>query len=89
MSTIGRINRDAAKHLPSTHYDSPSEIVTEPMLTRGEKIATLQRWRQQIVDELSAGDDGMPTRRSSGRSHDLMTEIEAALEKLSAAPTAT
>jgi hypothetical protein len=86
MSTIGRINRETAKHLPATQYDHPSQIVTETMLTRGEKIATLQRWRQQIVDELAAGDDGMPTQRTSGRSHDLLTEITAAIDALAAAP---
>lgn len=88
MATIAKINRDAAKHLPSSQFEHPSEIVQEPLLTRGEKIATLNRWRQQIIEELSAGDEGMPTRRTSGRHHDLMQSIDGALEELSAPPQA-
>lgn len=84
MATIAKINRDAAKHQPSSQFEHPSDIVAEPLLTRGEKIATLNRWRQQIIEELSAGDEGMPTRRTSGRHHDLMRSIDGALGELSA-----
>lgn len=84
MATIAKINRDAAKHLPSSQYDHPSELVAEPLMTRGEKIATLNRWRQQIVEELAAGDEGMPTRRTSGRHHELISAIETALDDLAA-----
>ncbi len=83
MATIAKLNRNAAKHLPSSHYDHPSEVVSEPLMTRGEKIATLIRWRQQVAEELAAGDEGMPTRRSSGRHHDMIGAIESALADLS------
>lgn len=82
MATIAKINRDAAKHLPGSQYEHPSEIVAEPLMTRGEKIGTLNRWRQQIIEELSAGDEGMPTRRTSGRHHEILTGIETALSEL-------
>lgn len=83
MATIAKINRDAAKNLPSSQFGHPLEIVTEPLLTRGEKIATLNRWRQQVLEELSAGDEGMPTQRTSGRHHEILTGIQHALTELS------
>ena len=82
MTKIASINRDAAKFLPASQYEQPADIVAEPLLTRGEKIATLQRWRQQIAEELTAGDEGMPTRHTSGRNHDLIGEIQTALDEL-------
>jgi len=82
MTTIARISRDNAKYRPASHYEHPSELVAEPMMTRGEKIATLNRWRQQITDELAAADDGMPTRRTSGQHHRLLEEITDALRDL-------
>lgn len=82
MTGIARISPEAAKHHPASQYENPSQIVAEPMMTRGEKIATLHRWRQQIADELTAADDGMATQRTSGRHHQLMVEIDAALKAL-------
>lgn len=85
MVTIAKINRDAAKHLPSSQYDHPSDVVAEPLMTRGEKIGTLNRWRQQVAEELAASDEGMPTQRTSGRHHALIGAIDAALGELNVA----
>jgi hypothetical protein len=48
------LNRDDAKQSPETTFASPIDIVTEPLLTRGEKTATLDRWRQTIIEQLNA-----------------------------------
>jgi hypothetical protein len=79
-------NRHVAKDNPDRFFESPQQIVDEKLLTRGEKIATLNRWRQTIIEELGASGEGMRTHGvSSDRSH-LLGQIElarAALAKTS------
>ena len=47
-------NRSLAKRDPEGTFEKPFVIVDETMFTRGEKIATLDRWRQSILAELTA-----------------------------------
>jgi hypothetical protein len=76
------LNRDFAKHNPERTFRSPFEIVEERLFTRGEKIATLNRWRQSILEELRASGEGMRTHGLSlGRSR-LLEQIEAARNEL-------
>jgi hypothetical protein len=51
---ITKLNRSLAKQDPEGNFQSPLGIVEEVMFTRGEKIATLNRWRQAILEELVA-----------------------------------
>ena len=51
---ITKLNRSLAKQVPEGTFENPFVIVGETMLTRGEKIATLDRWRQSILAELAA-----------------------------------
>jgi hypothetical protein len=51
---VTKLNRSLAKLDPKGNFDSPFGIVDETMFTRGEKIATLNRWRQAILEELIA-----------------------------------
>ena len=51
---ITNLNRSRAKQDPEGTFDSPFGIVEEKLFTRGEKIATLDRWRSNVVKELSA-----------------------------------
>ena len=46
------LNRHLAKQEPERVFDSPFEIVGETLLTRGEKLGTLNRWRHSILEEL-------------------------------------
>ena len=48
------LDRNLAKQDPEGTFDSPFGIVEETLFTRGEKIATLDRWRSNVVKELSA-----------------------------------
>jgi hypothetical protein len=48
------LDRSLAKQDPEGTFDSPFGIVEETLFTRGEKIATLDRWRSNVVKELSA-----------------------------------
>jgi hypothetical protein len=67
MAEIARLNTDSAKLNPERHFASPQALVDEVLLTRGEKIAALERWRLTIMHELSAATDGMPTRGVSAK----------------------
>lgn len=79
-------NRELAKDNPERFFDRPQQIVDETLLTRGEKIATLNRWRQTILDELSASGEGMRTQGVSSDRSRLLGQIEearAALARMS------
>jgi hypothetical protein len=71
---ITKLNRSLAKQDPEGSFDSPLGIVCETMFTRGEKIATLNRWRQAILDELVALGEAKRAR--------LLYEIEEARSRL-------
>jgi hypothetical protein len=59
---IGRaLNRGLAKDNPERAFSNPRDIVDEVLMTRGEKLATLSRWRQTVLEELSASGEGMRT----------------------------
>jgi hypothetical protein len=71
---ITKLNRSLAKQDPEGNFDSPLGIVDETMFTRGEKIATLNRWRQAILEELIALGEVKRAR--------LLDEIEEARSRL-------
>ena len=81
MSEIGQLNTQAAKQDPERFFQSPLRLVDEIMLTRGEKLATLERWRLNILQELDAAYEGMHTRGTSAKHAVVLREIEEA-EKL-------
>ena len=62
MTDVRSLNRDVAKQQPADVFATPLEIVNEVLLTKGEKLATLERWRMSVLDELKASDEGMATR---------------------------
>ena len=72
---ITQLNRRGAKQDPEGAFESPLGIVTEAMLTRGEKLATLDRWRLAILEQLVAQGE---TKRAR-----LLGEIEEARSRLS------
>jgi hypothetical protein len=74
------LNRTYAKKNPARVFDSPSEIVDELLLTRGEKLGTLNRWRQSILDQLDGHD---VERRGYAGFSQLLGQIEEAKLRLS------
>lgn len=82
MSEIGSIKPSVAKHDPASVYASPLEIVGEVMLTRGEKIATLDRWRQTVMQQMAAADDGMRTQGVADALASTLADIGKALAQL-------
>lgn len=82
MSEILHINTEQARHDPETAFGSPAELVASNGLNRGQKIATLERWAQQVLDRLRAGSEGMPTHRTSPADIATLEAINAELAKL-------
>ena len=73
--TSRSLNRSLAKQDPEGSFTSPLGIVEEQLFTRGEKIATLNRWRSSILEELAAS--GLSERAR------ILCEIEEARYRLS------
>ena len=75
-------NRDAAKQQPEIWFASPMDVVGHRLLTRGEQIGTLERWRLNLLSELSATNEGMQTRGYSGAQLSALGAIEEARSRL-------
>ena len=84
MSQVARLVTSEAKSNPERFFSLPSDLVEEVMLTRGEKLATLDRWRLNILQELAAAGEGMQTHGVS-RQAQLLDQIESARQQLSVA----
>jgi hypothetical protein len=69
------LNRVLAKQDPEGSFQNPLCIVDEMLFTRGEKLATLNRWRNSIIHELNASGLGQRAR--------ILCEIEEARHRLS------
>jgi hypothetical protein len=83
VRTPRALNRTLAKQNPEGAFGSPFEIVGERLLTKGEKIATLNRWRQSLLRELDASSEGMHTRGVLAERARLLEQVEAARSQLS------
>lgn len=82
MSEVSKLPRGEAKLDPGSVFNSPAEIVDEVLMTRGEKIATLKRWRVEVISQLRAADEGMHTRSASAAHAELLRKIESALAEI-------
>jgi hypothetical protein len=81
MVQIGHLNIEGAKANPEAHFASPLDLVDEVMLTRGEKLATLQRWRERILRQLAA-EGGMDADGASWKEAEVLDAIEQARRQL-------
>ena len=59
-------------------FKSPFEIVSETLFTKGEKLGTLNRWRQAILD-----DDAMRTYSVTSERAQVLGQIDEAKRRLS------
>ena len=83
MAEIARLSRSAAKENPAEVFESPAALVAEVMLTRGEKIGALERWRRDVLLEMTATSEGMSAEPQTGRLGRLIREIDRAIRELS------
>jgi hypothetical protein len=82
MSEIVHVNMDAARFDPEREFGTPDKLVESVALTRGQKIATLERWSIQVLDRFKASGEGMPTNRTSGADLELLEQIQNAIHGL-------
>jgi hypothetical protein len=82
MTEVCALNRDTAKQQPESVFESPLEIVDEILLTKGEKLATLNRWQRSILGELDASNEGMATRGYASEQLTALGEIDEAKARL-------
>ena len=54
------------------------DLVDEIMLSRGEKMSALERWRANVLHELAAANEGMATHGASGKLVGMLDEIKEA-----------
>ncbi len=83
MSTIMNLNTDKARLEPDTVFAHPDELVAQEGLTRGQKIAALERWELTLQDRLRATDEGMaPPAGQTADEAELIEAIAGALKAL-------
>ncbi|MGD9669311.1 MAG: hypothetical protein AB7U75_09675 [Hyphomicrobiaceae bacterium] len=73
---------ETARFDPEREFGTPEKLAESPGLTRGEKIATLERWAQQILDELSATSEGMPTNPAPGHGTAMLDRVNETIALL-------
>lgn len=89
MTTIVHINQERARFSPAEVYASPIDIVHEIGLTRGQKRATLARWRKDLCDRIRATGEGMTP--PDDEAHDdarLVRQIDDAMRLIEQKPRA-
>ena len=83
MGEVMSLNVEKARTEPETVFSSPLNIVCEPGLTRGQKIATLERWKQLLEDKLRATGEGMaPPAGQTAEEAETLADITKALQFL-------
>ena len=90
MTKIMQINSTQAVADPETAFEHPGEIADHVGLTRGQKIAALERWIFSVRARLDAVSEGMTSRPDGAYSADsqLAGELERTLEALRSPPPA-
>jgi hypothetical protein len=76
--TEGGPEQEVAKQQPDSVFETPLENVNEILLTKGEKLATLERWRLSILGELDASNEGMATRGYGSKQLKVLVAIREA-----------
>ncbi len=83
MGEVVNLNVEKARLEPDAVFARPLDIVAEPGLTRGQKIATLKRWNQTLLDRMRATSEGMaPPPGQTAQEAATVEEIAKALEFL-------
>jgi hypothetical protein len=76
------LDRELAKRDPRRVFRHPVDILKVKLFTKGEKLGTLNRWRQSILEEMSATSEGMRTYGVSEEHARVLAEIEEAKRNL-------
>jgi hypothetical protein len=87
MSVVLKINLDAARFNPEGEFETPHDLAVSIGLTRGQKIASLDRWSQSVQQRLAATSEGMPPKGTTDHDTRLIQAIDAAHAELTRKPT--
>lgn len=83
MTVIMNLNTAKARLEPETVFSGPLDIVAEKGLTRGQKIATLDRWNETLQHPITATREGMmPPAGQTAEKAATIEEISKARELL-------
>ena len=83
MSLILKINVDDARFNPDVEFLTPHDLAASNGLTRGQKIATLDRWHQSVERRMAATNEGMPPEGTTDHDTQLLAGINAAQVEMS------
>ena len=59
MTEIIHLNTEKSRFEPDAVYEKPADVVNEPGLTRGQKVAALECWELALQDRIRATGEGM------------------------------
>jgi hypothetical protein len=84
MTEIMKIDMQKATTDPEAVFESPAEVGEQIGLTRGQKIATLERWAFSVRARVDALSEGMMNHPGGAYTRDveLVRTIEKAIEEL-------
>jgi hypothetical protein len=82
MSTISRVKPEEARYNPEAEFGHPSSLLESVALTRGQKIAALDRWAFALQRRIDAGSEGMPGSEWSAEDLQLLEAVRQALATL-------
>lgn len=88
MPQIMKLNTEKARLDPASVFATPLDLVNEIGLTRGQKLATLDRWQADVEAQIAATGEGMPAAGAVSSEAAVLEEIsrarQAVLEQRSA-----
>lgn len=78
MSTISRVKPDQARYNPEAEFGHPSRLLESVALTRGQKIAALERWAFALQRRIDAGSEGMTGSERAPEELELLESVRQA-----------
>ena len=86
MSLILKINVDNARFNPDVEFPTPHDLAASNGLTRGQKIASLDRWSESVQRRMAATNEGMSPQGTTDHDTLLLARINAAQAEMSQIP---
>lgn len=84
MANTAVLNRAAAKENPAEFFDTPQDLSDNVLMTSGEKVIALQRWRFLLEAELRATSEGMQEAVDPASQLECLEAIDTAIMRLQA-----
>ena len=82
MSVVLKINVKVARLNPEAEFETPHDLSASLGLTRGQKLATLDRWYQSVQRRMEATNEGMSPEGTTDHDTLLLAAIDAAQAEL-------